>query len=210
MYRRFSKMFLDLVFALAALPFLLVALVALGPIIYLEDRGPILYCGPRLGKGGRVFRMYKLRTMKVNAPDIRNDDGSTFNSEDDPRLTRVGRFLRKTSIDEIPQVLNVLKGEMSFIGPRPDLPDALRVYRDDERRRLEIRPGVTGYSQAYHRNEISLHDRFRQDVYYVDNMSFALDANVFFKTIATVLGRKGVYRNPSREVAGKESRGAGY
>ena len=195
MYRRFSKRFLDLVFALAALPFLLVALVALGPIIYLEDRGPILYCGPRLGKGGRVFRMYNLRTMKVNAPDIRNDDGSTFNSEDDPRLTRVGRFLRKTSIDELPQVLNVLRGEMSFVGPRPDLPEHLSQYDESERRKLEVRPGLTGLSQAYFRNSIPWKQRIQNDICYIDNLSVWLDARIFLKTLTSVLDADGSLRS---------------
>ena len=115
MYKRFFKRVVDLAIALIALPFWLVVLIIIGPLIYLEDRGPMFYNAPRLGKDGKVFTMYKFRSMKANAPDIRNEDGSTFNSEDDPRLTRIGRFIRKTSLDETPQILNVIKGDMSII-----------------------------------------------------------------------------------------------
>jgi len=193
MYRRFLKRCLDLVFALAALPFFIVVVAIIGPMIYLEDRGPIFYCGPRLGRDGRVFRMYKLRTMKINAPDIRNDDGSTFNSEDDPRVTRIGRFLRKTSIDELPQILNVLRGEMSFVGPRPDLPEHAGLYDESERRKLEVRPGITGFSQAYYRNSIPWKQRIQHDCHYIDNLSAWLDARILLKTLASVVGRKGIY-----------------
>lgn len=92
------------------------------PLIWLTDRGPTFYNAQRVGLNGKIFKMFKFRSMKVNAPDIRNTDGSTFNSSDDPRVTRIGRFIRKTSIDEIPQILNVLIGDMSFVGPRPVLP----------------------------------------------------------------------------------------
>lgn len=146
MYKRFFKRVVDLAIALIALPFWLVVLIIIGPLIYLEDRGPMFYNAPRLGKDGKVFTMYKFRSMKANAPDIRNEDGSTFNTEDDPRLTRIGRFIRKTSLDETPQILNVIKGDMSIIGPRPDLPEHMELYKGDERRKLEVRPGITGYN----------------------------------------------------------------
>ena len=129
MYKRFFKIVVDLAIALIALPFWLVVLIIIGPLIYLEDRGPMFYNAPRLGKDGKVFTMYKFRSMKANAPDIRNEDGSTFNSEDDPRLTRIGRFIRKTSLDETPQILNVIKGDMSIIGPRPDLPEHMNYTK---------------------------------------------------------------------------------
>ena len=179
MYKRFFKRVVDLAIALIALPFWLVVLIIIGPLIYLEDRGPMFYNAPRLGKDGKVFTMYKFRSMKANAPDIRNEDGSTFNSEDDPRLTRIGRFIRKTSLDETPQILNVIKGDMSIIGPRPDLPEHMELYKGDERRKLEVRPGITGYNQAYFRNTIPWKERIRNDVYYIDHLSFCLDVKIF-------------------------------
>lgn len=119
MYRYGIKRVFDIIGSLLLLPFLLIIMIPVAIIIKLEDKGPVFYNAPRLGKGMREFPMYKFRSMKVNAPDIRNEDGSTFNSDDDPRVTKIGNVLRKTSIDELPQLLNVLKGDMSFVGPRP-------------------------------------------------------------------------------------------
>ena len=123
MYNDTFKRIFDLFFAIMALPFFIIILIVFGPIIYFQDKGSVFYNAPRLGKDGKIFTMYKLRSMKMNAPDIRNKDGSTYNAKDDPRLTRIGRFLKQTSIDETPQILNIIKGDMSFIGPRPDLPE---------------------------------------------------------------------------------------
>jgi undecaprenyl phosphate N,N'-diacetylbacillosamine 1-phosphate transferase len=193
MYKKYFKRIFDLILCIIALPIFIVMLVVVGTIIYLEDKGPILYIAQRLGKDGKIFKMYKFRSMKLNAPDIRNEDGSTFNSEDDPRLTRVGKFIRKTSIDEIPQLLNVIKGEMSVIGPRPDLPEHVLLYEGNESRKLEIRPGVTGYNQAYYRNTIPWKQRIEYDIYYIDNMSAWIDIKVFFKTIASVLEGRNIF-----------------
>ena len=121
MYKHFFKRLFDLIIALFALPFVLLLILIMVPLIWLTDRGPTFYNAQRVGLNGKIFKMFKFRSMKVNAPDIRNTDGSTFNSSDDPRVTRIGRFIRKTSIDEIPQILNVLIGDMSFVGPRPVL-----------------------------------------------------------------------------------------
>ena len=140
-----------------------------------------------------MFTMYKFRSMKVNAPDIRNDDGSTFNSEDDPRLTKIGKFARKTSLDETPQLLNIIKGDMSIIGPRPDLPEHQKLYEGNEQRKLEVRPGVTGYNQAYFRNTVPWKERIQNDIYYIDHLSWWLDVKVFFKTVVSVLRREDVY-----------------
>lgn len=195
-YRAYIKRLLDIVISLIGLPVLLLILLVCGPLIWMEDRGPVFYNAERLGRNGKTFKMYKLRSMRVNAPDIRNEDGSTFNAEDDPRVTRIGRFIRKTSLDETPQLLNVLKGDMSLVGPRPDLPDMLEtLYKPEYMPRLEVRPGVTGYSQAYFRNSIELNQRFAQDMYYVGHVSFCLDVKILFRTIAVVLKRERVYRN---------------
>lgn len=192
----FFKRLFDIIISLIALPFVALIIAIFAPIIYFTDRGPIFYNAPRLGKKGEVFTMYKLRSMKVNAPNIRNADGSTYNGENDPRVTKVGRFMRKTSIDELPQFLNVLKGDLSLIGPRAFMTTSYQGYDklDEKRkRRLDVRPGITGYSQAYFRNSITSEQKIENDVYYVDNLSFWLDIKIFFKTIATVLGRKNVY-----------------
>ena len=118
MYEKYIKRLFDIVVALIGLPFFAVIFLIIAPIIYLTDKGPIFYNAPRLGRKGKVFNMCKFRSMKVNAPDIRNADGSTFNGKDDPRVTKIGKIMRKTSLDEIPQLLNVLKGDMSLVGPR--------------------------------------------------------------------------------------------
>jgi lipopolysaccharide/colanic/teichoic acid biosynthesis glycosyltransferase len=131
--------------------------------------------------------------MKMNAPDIRNADGSTYNAEDDPRLTSIGKFIRKTSIDETPQIINILKGDMSVIGPRPDLPEHMNLYEGEESRKLEIRPGVTGYSQAYFRNTIPWKERIINDIYYIDHLSLWIDIKIFVKTVVSVLKREDVY-----------------
>lgn len=196
MYKRFIKRVLDIMMAVMGLPLLLLAFVMIGPMIYLEDRGPIFYNAPRLGKDGRIFTMYKFRSMKVNSPDIRNEDGSTFSSEDDPRLTRIGRFIRKTSIDELPQLLNVLKGDMSIVGPRPPVPGSNPVRLNGRAgKRYEVRPGITGYAQAFFRNSISQAEKFAYDTEYVENLSFLLDVRVLVATFATVALRRDVFTN---------------
>lgn len=195
-YRTYIKRLLDIVLSLIGLPVLLLILLVCGPLIWLEDHGPVFYNAERLGRNGKKFKMYKLRSMRVNAMDIRNQDGTTYNAENDPRVTKIGRILRKTSLDEMPQLLNVLKGDMSLIGPRPDLPDMLdTLYTPEYMLRLEVRPGVTGYSQAYFRNSVDLDHRFAQDLYYVEHIAFWLDVKIFFKTAAVVLKRESVYRN---------------
>ncbi|WP_028828652.1 sugar transferase [Proteocatella sphenisci] len=193
MYRNFFKSIFDLVLAIIALPFWFIILVIVGPMIYIQDKGPIFYNASRLGKDGKIFKMYKFRSMKINAPDLRNEDGSTFNAEDDPRLTQIGKFIRKTSLDETPQLLNIIKGDMSIIGPRPDLPEHMELYEGNEARKLEIRPGVTGYNQAYFRNTIPWKERIKNDIYYIDNLTMWMDIKVFFKTAVSVLKREAVF-----------------
>ncbi|MGJ7910834.1 sugar transferase [Neobacillus sp. LXY-1] len=193
MYKSILKRLFDLILAVFALPFWLIILMIIGPIIYFQDKGSLFYNAPRLGKDGKVFKMYKFRSMKVNAPDLRNEDGSTFNAEDDPRLTKIGKFIRKTSLDETPQLLNIIKGDMSIIGPRPDLPEHIELYEGNERRKLEIKPGVTGYNQAYFRNTIPWKERIQNDIYYIDHVTFWFDFKILFKTALSVLKRKNVF-----------------
>ena len=193
MYERFGKRACDLAVGIVALPIVLLIIAVLAPFIHFEDKGPVFYNAPRVGKDGRDFKMYKLRSMKVNAPDLVMEDGSTYNGADDPRMTRVGAFMRKTSLDEMPQFLNVLKGDMSVVGPRPDLRRETELYQGDEGLKLTVKPGITGYAAVYGRNSLPWHDRLALDVFYVRNMSFAMDAKVFFKTFATVFKQEGVF-----------------
>lgn len=199
-YRKYGKRLCDITLSVIGLPVFALVAVPTAVAIKLEDQGPVFYNAPRLGKDGKIFEMYKFRSMKVNAPDLRNEDGSTFNAENDPRLTKVGKFIRKTSIDETPQLLNVLKGDMSFIGPRPDLPDAVKIYEEDERKKLLVRPGITGYSQAFSRNNVEIHQRFKEDLFYSKNYSIAMDIQIFIKTLSTVLKHKNIYRNTKLEL----------
>ena len=203
MYKKILKRMIDLLFSILALPVLIILIVFLSPFIYFQDKGPIFYIAPRIGKEGKIYEMYKFRTMKVNAPDIRNLDGSTYNAIDDIRLTTIGVFLRKTSLDEVPQILNILKGDMSIIGPRPDLPGQEKLYERNEFRKLSIRPGITGFNQAYFRNAIPWKDRIKNDIYYVDNYSFWLDVKIFIKTIFIVFKSENVFvvkRNENESV----------
>lgn len=201
MYKHFFKRVLDILAALIGLPFFVLLFIIFAPIIYFTDRGPVFYNAPRLGKKGRIFRMYKFRSMKVNAPDIRNTDGSTYNGANDPRVTKIGRLMRKLSIDETPQLLNVLKGDMSLVGPRAHLVTNYKGYDQlDEKRkkRIQVRPGITGYSQAYFRNSIGTEEKIENDCYYVDHMSFLLDLKVLAKTALSVLKRENIYVAPEK------------
>lgn len=194
MYQKFVKRALDILLSLIALPFVLLAIAIMAPFIYLEDKGPVFYNAPRRGKDGKTFKMFKLRSMYVNAPDIKNADGSTFNSANDPRVTKVGRFMRKTSVDELPQILNVFLGHMSFIGPRPTLPTTpYEQLPEISKRRLGARPGITGYAQAYYRNSITQQEKFECDCYYIEHLSFWLDIKILFKTAFSVLKRENIY-----------------
>lgn len=192
MYKNYIKRLFDIIIGLLAFPFVLLFIIIVGPFIYFEDRGPVFYKAQRIGKGGKPFGMLKFRSMKVNAPDIRLENGDTYNGEDDFRVTKIGRIMRKTSIDEIPQFLNVLNGTMSFVGPRPDTSDFLHVYEEKYPAVLGIKPGITGYNQAYFRNSIDGDEKMKNDNYYAEHMSFLMDLKIVFKTIKTVLFRENV------------------
>ncbi len=196
MYKKYFKRLIDIGIALVASPFVCIVILIVAPIIYFNDPGPIFYNAKRRGKDGKVFKMYKLRSMYVNAPDLRNNDGSTYNSSDDVRVTKIGRFMRKASIDELPQVFNVLLGHMSLIGPRPIL--ATQPYDELSelaKERLRIRPGITGYAQAYYRNAIGEEEKFKIDCYYGEHVSFVLDIKILIKTIITVIKKDNIYVN---------------
>lgn len=197
MYKRFFKRIFDIIFGLIGVVVLIPTYIVVAPIIFFTDKGPVIYKSKRIGRNGKLYTMYKFRSMYVDAPDVRLDDGSTYNDENDPRVTPIGRFLRKTSIDEFPQFVNVLIGNMSLIGPRPDPPDWLDRYEEDEKSFLTAKPGITGYSQAYFRNGADSKEKIKNDVYYAEHITFWFDVKIFFKTIASVLKRENVYRDVS-------------
>ena len=195
MYKSFIKPVCDWLIALIAFPFFCILWVIVAIAIKIEDGGPVFYMANRIGKDSKKLRMYKFRSMKVNAENITNPDGSTYNAKDDPRVTKVGRFLRETSLDETAQLLNMLKGEMSLSGPRASGWDALPTYQEDELDKMKVRPGITGYTQAYYRNSISVREKRLYDAWYANHISFWLDVKIFFKTIVTVFRHDNVYTN---------------
>lgn len=196
MYKKYIKRWIDVILSLILLPFVVLICVIVGFFIYFEDRGSIFYKAKRRGIHGKIFEMYKLRSMRMNAPDIRNKDNSTYNSPDDPRITKIGKVIRKLSIDELPQIFNILKGDMSFIGPRPvTINRPLEDYDDKRKIRLMVRPGITGYSQAYFRNSINQEKKLQYDADYAQNVTFLGDTKILLKTIETVLLTKNIYND---------------
>ncbi len=163
----------------------LLALCAIA--IRLDSPGPALFFQERLGLRGREFQVYKFRTMVVGAPD-----GAVVAQARDPRVTSVGAFLRRWSLDELPQLFNVLRGEMSLVGPRPDRVFRLATYTEEQRRRLSMKPGMTGLAQISGRNAIPWEKRYQLDLVYIDSWSLGLDVRILFKTSGVVLGRQGV------------------
>ena len=194
-YQLVIKRLMDLIISLAVLPFVMLIVIPVAIAIKLEDHGPVFYSSKRLGVGFKEFGMLKFRSMRLNAPDIRNDDGSTYNSKNDPRVTKIGRILRETSIDEIPQIFNVLVGQMSIIGPRAGDVESKDTYKEDEKDKLLIRPGITGYTQAYFRNNIGVREKRLYDACYAHNVSFLLDIKILFRTVKTVLMHENLYTN---------------
>lgn len=161
-----------------------------GALIRLDSRGPIFFKQERIGKDGQPFMSYKFRSMVDKATTIGLGLNVCMN---DDRITRVGKFLRNTSLDELPQLFNVLKGEMSIVGPRPTLAYQVKAYNAEQRRRLQVKPGITGWAQINGRNAIPWEDRIKLDVWYVDNWSLGLDLKILGRTLRTVLKREGLY-----------------
>jgi lipopolysaccharide/colanic/teichoic acid biosynthesis glycosyltransferase len=163
--------------------------------IRLDSRGRVLFRQQRLGRGGVPFILYKFRTMVENAADLRNADGSTFNSPCDRRVTRLGRVLRSSSFDELPQLFNILAGTMSLVGPRPDQVDQERFYSGDEWRRNLVKPGITGLAQVSGRNAILWAARKQLDLAYVARQSLLLDLEILLRTVPCVLANRGIFVN---------------
>ena len=182
------KRFADLVFALAAGVIFLIPMLIIGVLVKLDSKGPAIFKQERLGQDGRPFVIYKFRSMVENA----EADGPKWAEVNDNRCTRLGRILRKSRLDELPQLINIIKGDMSFIGPRPLLVKYLPLYSEHQRKRHLVRPGLSGLAQVSGRNVLNWQDRLNLDVEYVHNISLALDIKVFFMTISAVLKREGI------------------
>lgn len=183
------------------------AIIVLSPILFIvavaiktESKGPVVFCQKRIGKDGKEFYMYKFRSMCVNAEDIlkkleeKNEaDGPVFKMKDDPRVTKVGKFIRKYSIDELMQLFNILKGDMSIVGPRPALPNEVEEYDDFAKNRLKVKPGLTCYWQVMGRSDIGFDEWMQLDVKYIKEMNFWLDIKLILMTIPAVFKGDGAY-----------------
>ena len=197
----FKRLF-DLTATTVVLVLLAPLMALLAVLVRLTSPGPILYRQARLGLHGRPFMILKFRSMKVDAPDLRNADGSTFSGDADPRVTAIGRILRKTSLDELPQFFNVWSGAMSLVGPRPDLVAQRALYAPGEEAKLLVKPGITGLAQINGRNAIDWETRKRYDVEYVRTQSLRLDLTILLLTVPRVLLSSGV-NAPSEQATGR-------
>ena len=186
MYKCFFKRLFDFIISLIALICISPILLLLTIWLFFANKGGVFFFQERPGKDAKVFKIIKFKTMT----DEKDTNGNLL--DDDERLTKVGRFIRSTSLDELPQLINVLKGDMALIGPRPLLPQYLPLYSAEQMRRHEIRPGITGWAQIHGRNAISWTEKFKLDVWYVDHCSFWTDLKVIFGTIHSVLLRKDI------------------
>jgi undecaprenyl phosphate N,N'-diacetylbacillosamine 1-phosphate transferase len=187
-----TKAVLDYVFAWALFLLLLPLFILLGVLIKMSSPGPVFFKQRRLGLEGRPFEIYKFRTMHHRAPDVRNADGSTYTGRDDPRIFALGRILRKFSLDELPQLLNVIRGDMSIVGPRPDLESQRALYEPGEDEKLTMKPGITGLAMIKGRNSISWRERIRIDIWYIQNYSLWLDLKIALLTLPVLAFGLGV------------------
>ena len=186
MYKNFIKPAIDFVLALVGFLFLSPVFVLVTIGLFFANDGKPFFFQLRPGKDGKIFKIIKFKTMT----DKKDENGNLLPDAD--RLTKIGSFVRKTSLDEIPQLLNVIKGDMSLVGPRPLLPKYLELYNDFQRRRNEVKPGITGWAQVNGRNSISWEKKFEYDVWYVDNVSFLLDVKILILTVLKVVKSEGI------------------
>ena len=186
LYCKLIKRFMD--FLIAALSIIIFSplLIILAILVRVKLGGPVIFKQERPGLNGKVFKLYKFRTMT----DAKDENGNLL--DDEYRLTSFGKKLRSTSLDELPELYNILKGDMSIVGPRPLLVKYLPLYNDEQKRRHDVRPGLTGLAQVSGRNAITWTEKFNKDIEYVDKVSFGLDVSIFFKTIYCVLKREGI------------------
>lgn len=174
---------MDIIIALIGLIFAFIPMIIVAIAIKLESKGPALFKQARTGKGGKNFNLYKFRSMTV--------DNDVMNFKTENKITKVGKFIRKTSLDELPQLFNIIKGDMSFIGPRPWITEYYNNFNAHQKRRVEVLPGITGLAQATGRNNLNIFEKINYDIEYVDNFSFKTDVKVVLKTIKTVLSKEG-------------------
>lgn len=180
MYQKVIKRVIDTILALALLILAGIPMIIVAIAIKIEDKGPIIYKSIRMGKGLKTFNTYKFRSMKTNREELNS------NMSHEQMVTKVGKFIRKTSLDELPQLFNVLKGEMSFIGPRPWIPEYYEWFTDEQKRRANVLPGISGLAQAKGRNGINIFKKIEYDLEYVDNISLWMDIKCVWLTIVTV------------------------
>ena len=182
------KRVFDLFFGVILLLSLVIIMLLIAFVIRLTSKGPSLYWSDRIGKNNKIFKMPKFRTMLTETPVV------ATHLLDNPvvYLSPIGGFLRSTSLDELPQLFSILKGDMSFVGPRPDLPDQINLYHEADKKRLEVRPGITGYAQVMGRNSLGFRERFVYDIEYVEKQSLWFDAKIVIQTIGVVLKRDNV------------------
>ncbi len=196
---KYVKRTLDVVIASIALVALFPIFLIIAILIKAESKGPVFFAHKRIGKNGKEIKILKFRTMVDNAEDLikeftpeqMEEFKKNFKLENDPRITKMGKFLRKTSLDELPQLINIIRGELSLIGPRPVIGMELEKYENNKRKFLSITPGLTGYWAANGRSNISYEQRMIMELYYIDNISWKLDLKIFFKTILSVLKKEG-------------------
>ena len=200
MYAKFFKRLIDFILSGCAILVLGLPLLIVALLIRIKLGSPVLFKQRRPGKNGKIFEIYKFRTMT----DARDKDGNLL--PDNERLTDFGKLLRSTSIDELPEIINIFKGDMAIIGPRPLLEEYLPLYNEEQAHRHDVRPGLTGWAQINGRNTISWEDKFRYDVEYVRNISFMFDLKIFFLTIKKVFVREGI--NASAEVTMEKFKGS--
>lgn len=198
-YHSMKRLF-DIVAATCGIVILSPLMIIIAVLIKAEDHGPVFYKQVRVGKDGKTFKMYKFRSMFVNADKMldrlkdQNDvDGPMFKMKDDPRVTKIGHFIRKHSLDELPQFLNVLKGDMSLVGPRPPLPSEVAEYSEYDKQRLFVTPGCTGLWQATERNEVGFNEMVQLDIQYIKRASFIFDLWIIWKTVEIVIKPNGSY-----------------
>ena len=194
---KFSKRILDIICSTLGLIILSPVLLIVAILIKLESKGPVIFSQKRVGLNGNEFKMYKFRSMVQNAEELKEKltkqnemSGPMFKMKDDPRVTKVGKFIRKTSMDEIPQLINVIKGDMSLVGPRPSLPKEVAKFEPWMLDRLNVKPGLTCYWQVSGRNNIDFEDWMKLDLQYVEDRSFLLDLKLIFKTFFVLFGDK--------------------
>ena len=194
---RISKRMIDVLASVMGLILLSPILLIIVMMIKLDSRGPVIFKQKRVGFKGREFYMYKFRSMVVNAEELKakltaqNEmSGPMFKMKEDPRITKIGKFIRKTSLDELPQLINVIKGDMSLVGPRPSLPNEVKEFEPWMLRRLDVKPGLTCFWQVSGRNDIDFEDWMKLDIKYVNEKNFFLDIKLIFKTVLVLFGDK--------------------